>query len=420
MADSKIRIAIIGGGLAGASLANALIRHSHLECHVYESASEFSERGAGIGLSKTAQGALEHINPEAPELLRKAGAVAQKSSRNMIGSGPHAGAIVFDLVADPNRPGLTVHRASLLRELLAPLPRECLHTRKELHRILPTSSGQVRVIFQDGESVFFDAVIGADGIFGSIRNHVLHDFPDARDPSPAGFWDCRNVVPFKEVKEALGEQYFEMDRQYGWSGDGAFVIHDALEDKTMVQCAVSAIDKDPRDDRKHPLTREFLEETLSGWMDGPIGKAVVDLVLDQPDPQRYSQWEFRSTPTYARGRVCIAGDAAHAMTPWQGAGAGQAFEDAMILGTLLGEVTTAEQIDAAFQAYDAVRRPRAQRIVDSSRETGLIMTGQDAEAGLDPEKLRPLLKSRWDLIYGIDFKAYKDEALVKMREFEGL
>lgn len=140
----------------------------------------------------------------------------------------------------------------------------------------------------------------------------------------------------------------------------------------------------------------------------------TQLVLDQPHPQRYSQWEFGSTPTYAKGRVCITGDAAHAMTPWQGAGAGQAFEDAVVLSTLLGDVTTTAQIDAAFRAYDAVRRPRAQRIIDSSRETGLIMTGQDADAGLDPEKLRPVLKSRWDFIYGIDLVAYKKEALAKM------
>ncbi|KAI1252095.1 hypothetical protein MGN70_006667 [Eutypa lata] len=414
MVNPKIRIAIIGGGLAGASLANALVRHVQLEFHVYESAPEFSERGAGISLSITAQRALEHINPAAPELLRKAGAVAQKSSRNMIGSGPHAGTIVFDLIADPKRLGLTVHRASLLRELLALLPEECLHAGKTVDTITSVSSGCIEVVFQDGEPTLFDAVIGADGIFGSMRKYVLQDFPDACDPSPAGFWDCRNVVPFEKAKAALGEQYFEKDRQYGWSGDGAFVIHDALEDRTMVQCAVSAIDRDPCQDRKRPLTRKFLEETFSSWMDGSIGKAIIDLVLDQPHPQRYSQWEFGSTPTYAKGRVCITGDAAHAMTPWQGAGAGQAFEDAVVLSTLLGDVTTTAQIDAAFRAYDAVRRPRAQRIIDSSRETGLIMTGQDADAGLDPEKLRPVLKSRWDFIYGIDLVAYKKEALAKM------
>lgn len=79
-----MRIAIIGGGLAGASLANALVQFSHLDIHVYESAPEFSERGAAVGLASNTQRALQHILPSAKEMLRKAGAVSLNSSRAMI------------------------------------------------------------------------------------------------------------------------------------------------------------------------------------------------------------------------------------------------------------------------------------------------------------------------------------------------
>ncbi|KAK3380563.1 hypothetical protein B0T24DRAFT_522254, partial [Lasiosphaeria ovina] len=72
------------------------------------------------------------------------------------------------------------------------------------------------------------------------------------------------------------------------------------------------------------------------------------------NPQGYSQWEHKSTPKYARGRVYIVGDAAHATTPGQGAGVGQAFEDAAVLGALFGSVARPEDIDAAFKAFDAV------------------------------------------------------------------
>lgn len=86
MAESTndIKIAIIGGGLAGASIANALLRHaSQLEVHVYESAPEFSERGAAIGLPSDAQRALAQVvgKEEADALLRRAGAVVQASTR---------------------------------------------------------------------------------------------------------------------------------------------------------------------------------------------------------------------------------------------------------------------------------------------------------------------------------------------------
>lgn len=84
MSDTPLRVAIIGGGLAGVTLANALVQTPHLDVQVYESAPEFSERGAAIGLSGNALAALKHVVPSADEALRKAGAVTMNSSRLVI------------------------------------------------------------------------------------------------------------------------------------------------------------------------------------------------------------------------------------------------------------------------------------------------------------------------------------------------
>jgi salicylate hydroxylase len=86
---TTLRIAIIGGGIAGATLANALVKHRHLDVHVYESAPEFSERGAGIGLSYLAMRALDTIIPSAMGLFKdKAGAVAVGPARIVIVCSP--------------------------------------------------------------------------------------------------------------------------------------------------------------------------------------------------------------------------------------------------------------------------------------------------------------------------------------------
>lgn len=81
--SSSIKIAVIGGGLAGATIAHALLRHAHLDVHVYESAPEFSERGAAVGLASDAQEALKQVigAAETTVLLEKAGAVIQASTR---------------------------------------------------------------------------------------------------------------------------------------------------------------------------------------------------------------------------------------------------------------------------------------------------------------------------------------------------
>ncbi|KAI8956907.1 salicylate hydroxylase [Daldinia sp. FL1419] len=412
MSQPRIRVAIIGGGLAGATLANALIKVPHLDLDLYESAPEFSERGAAVGLSSNAQRALDQILPSMKESLDKAGGVPMNSSRIVLGSGPYSGSLVFDL-AGAGEPGIVVHRASLLREILAPLPEEILHTSQELSEIR-SQREEVEIVFRDGSVKRFDAIIGADGIFSRVRNYVVGDSTEYQ-ASPAGFWDCRFLVPFEKARSVIGDQFFELDRQYGWIGDNAFIMHDVLENRTMVQVVVSAIEKEPPEDRKRPLTRELLNETLSNWLDGPIAKGVIELLLEPGDLNAYSQWEHKSTPTYVNGRVCVLGDAAHATTPWQGSGAGLAIEDAMILGHLLSHTKSKDELDAAFKAYDVVRRPRGQRVIDSSRGTGQIFCGQSREIGLDPAKLRELVPGRWGFIMSLDIQQHKQDALEAMQ-----
>ncbi|CAG9983352.1 unnamed protein product [Clonostachys byssicola] len=415
MENRRIRIGIIGGGLAGASIANSLSRIPSIAIDVFEAAPEFSERGAAVGLALPSQRALQELLEDAKETLRKAQSVPIASSRFMLGSGPHAGTVVVDF-GDAEKfgaPELIVHRASLLRELLAPLPESILHPNKKMISIVKTDAG-VKVYFADGTDYEFDAVIGADGVFGTVRDHVLADEAKQYSASPAGFWDCRVLVPFEKAKAVLGEDLFKLDRQYGWAGDGAFLLHDVLENGTVVHCVISAVEHESPPDRKHKLTREFLNKTLANWLDGPIASGIIDLVLEQDDPRGYSEWEHKATPTYARGRVCIMGDAAHASTPFQAAGAGQAFEDGMILSALLGHISSPDDIEAAFKVYDEVRRPRCQRVIDSSRGTGLIMCGR-SEAGLDPEKILQAVAPRWDFL-NLDLKSYVQEAVQKLDE----
>jgi salicylate hydroxylase len=122
-----------------------------------------------------------------------------------------------------------------------------------------------------------------------------------------------------------------------------------------------------------------------------------------PDPSQWAIFEHPHISTYTRSRVAILGDAAHASTPHQGAGAGQAIEDALVLAELLGDphVITPEHVVAAFEAYDAVRRPRSQRAVTSSAENGYLLCLQLDGVGDDGEKIKKAMQERlqwlWDL-----------------------
>ena len=69
--SKTLRVAVIGGGIGGVLLAIGLLKHPHVDVHVYESAPSFGEIGAGIGLGPNAQRALKLIGPEAYEAFLK-------------------------------------------------------------------------------------------------------------------------------------------------------------------------------------------------------------------------------------------------------------------------------------------------------------------------------------------------------------
>jgi salicylate hydroxylase len=124
----------------------------------------------------------------------------------------------------------------------------------------------------------------------------------------------------------------------------------------------------------------------------------------------WALFDHPPAPTYYKSRLCLLGDAAHASTPHQGAGAGQAIEDALILSSLLGQVTCTAEIEQAFKAYDAVRRPRSQRVVTTSRDAGSLYEMEDKEIGTDLDKARAKLLTRCAWIWDNDLNAQLKEA----------
>lgn len=109
----------------------------------------------------------------------------------------------------------------------------------------------------------------------------------------------------------------------------------------------------------------------------------------------------------------MMGDAAHASTPFQGQGAGQAIEDACVLSALFEKVSTPDGIPNALAAYDQIRRPRAQRVVSTSRESGQLISMQQPGVGDNVDKMREELETRMHWIWHRDMVA-QNEAAVKL------
>ncbi|KAI2467336.1 FAD/NAD(P)-binding domain-containing protein [Annulohypoxylon bovei var. microspora] len=420
--SQPIRIAISGGGLAGASLIQALLRFPHLDVHVFESAAAFKESGMAIGIARNALAALDLIGPSATQCLERAGAVPMRGVRFMLAQGEGRGNLIdeADDKVQGKRITSIVHRANFLQELLADVPEDRMHASKKLEKMERAEDGSIILHFTDGSTHECDILVGADGIHSTVRKLILGTDDPAASPRNTGAWLVMTLQPYATALTSLGGGTVDLGdaREYSWVGDGSFILHNLLSDGQLVQFVIASHDKEAEssDRWSRPVSAEEIKRLYEDWPPH-LNKAVNELLCDKPEQQGIYLWEHPPAHTYVAGPVCVIGDAAHATTPWQGSGGGMSIEDSLVLSTLLGRAKTPTEAQTALKVYDQVRRPRTQRIVVSSRETGTIVRGRGEETGLDLGKLRENLLPRWDFIIDYDNEKHLKEA-VEMMEAE--
>lgn len=173
-----------------------------------------------------------------------------------------------------------------------------------------------------------------------------------------------------------------------------------------------------------PGTRKDIERALQGF--GPHVKEVIGLF-----PEELVKWGIfdmyeHPAPTYSRGRICIAGDAAHASSPFQGVGACMGVEDALVICEVLDTVqermgserSSAQSnrlaIEKALQAYSQSRIPRSQWQVRSSREMGEMYQWRHEETGRDIQKCRTKLETATQKVWDFDVSNMVIEAKSKV------
>lgn len=148
-------------------------------------------------------------------------------------------------------------------------------------------------------------------------------------------------------------------------------------------------------------------------------------LLQKAKPIRWGLFHHPRTSTYYRGRVVLMGDSAHASLPFQAAGAAQGIEDALVLSNVLQATQKGQNRDAnpnygvggALDAYDSVRRPRAQKQLEQSAEVARMIFFQHEVAGDDMTQILPRLQhGRFDWLWFNDIQEDVDRALLKLQE----
>ena len=355
MTQSRPNVVIVGGGIGGLFVANALTTYG-VAVSVYEQAPALGEVGAGVYVTPNSVRHLQRVG--LGPALEKWGAKVGKNSRYY----HHDGTLIAPVqVTDSSGWNATygMHRADLVDMLAKALPPGVVHTG---HRCtgFDRAGNLARVTFANGAIAVGDVVIGADGIHSELRRYV---FPPPR-PVFSGTVAYRGVVPTELVPDWPAESW-EM-----WLGQGKHFLTYPLRAGSLINFvgfvpADATMKEQMKESWSAPGDPEALRREFAGW-DPRIGALL-----------RQVQTTFRSalhdrdpSPTWTRGRLTLLGDAAHAMLPHLGQGANQSIEDGMALATILANASR-ETIPGALLAYERLRRERAAKVQSGARENGL-------------------------------------------------
>ncbi len=347
-----MKVIVIGAGIGGLTLAVALRRRG-FEVSVLEKRATFADEGAGIVLGPNVMAALRAISLDAAvaAVARPLEEMNITDVHGRVLAGSSTKIAELPLVAQ------AVHRSRLHEVLRAAFDGE-LRTGVEVSGIEPGKVPTVRT----GDSVLqADLIVGADGIRSVVRQRLSPDFVTRY----SGYTCWRFVCDSQWTTAA-----FEM-----WGPGKRVGVVPIGQNRTYVFLTANAPRRAPS-----PFSDVAGLSAMFAEFGGPAPQAFASL----SDFSRvlHNDLEDGIAPRFWAPGVVLLGDAAHAVTPNLGQGAGLAIEDGCCLAALL----ESGERDAQLARYEALRKPRAAWICDNSYFFGRL-------AQLDSAPLRWLRDS---------------------------
>jgi kynurenine 3-monooxygenase len=223
-----------------------------------------------------------------------------------------------------------------------------------------------------------DAVIGVDGAFSAVRqsmqmqinrfeydeSYLPHGYKELTiPPAPDGSWRME-----KNALHIWPRKSFMMIALP--NPDGSFTCTLFWEFEGPRSFATTKADDDVRRffEEEFPDAVPLMPTLLEDFKNNPTGSLVT----------------IRCAPWFYRDKVCLLGDAAHAVVPFYGQGMNAAFEDCVVLDECLEKFP--DNRERAFAEYFSRRKENADALADLALENFIEMRDKTASKAFRAKK----------------------------------
>jgi 2-polyprenyl-6-methoxyphenol hydroxylase-like FAD-dependent oxidoreductase len=359
-------VLISGASIAGPALAFWLTRYG-INTTVVEKSSSLRGGGYPIDIRGTALDVVERMGLY-PQMR-----AAHVDSRSIAFVDEH-GAVIAKIDPEAITGGVRgkdveIRRGDIATILYAATKDKANYKFNDSIASLDEQAAGVDVTFVSGGTGTYDIVIGADGLHSNARSLIFGH--EAQFEKYIGFCFAGFTIP----------NTFGLDRgalTYTLPGKNAVVY--ATNDGGLVYAFL--VFKYPTSPFRKSVAEQDKRNLTASMFEGVNGWIVPQLVEDMRKAEDlfFDAVSQIHMPTWSRGRIVLAGDAAHATSFLSGQGSSMALVGAYILA---GEIATKPDHTSAFQAYEKLMRPFAemnQALVETGKHIMIPDTQQELEA----------------------------------------
>nr|WP_178126122.1 FAD-dependent monooxygenase [Pseudomonas sp. Fl5BN2] len=360
----SVEIGILGGGIAGLSVALALRKQGY-NPRVYERRAVPATMGAGVTLWPNASFVLDELG-----LLQDIEAIGGRplTMRRQDAAGNALGGLDIGLLdRTMGYPTYTVLRRHLQEVLLDHAARAGIAVEfgRRAVGIELNAHGRAVAHFENGASICPDLLIGADGRMESVaRKFVAGD----NTPIYQGFVNWIGVAqgPHPLVDDISIQDFWGAGERFGCVAVRPELVYWAAAQARPLNEATPTADM-----------RKEVENLFAKWPE-PVSRIIN--ATPENAIRLIAVHDLEPLHTWSRANVLLVGDAAHAPLPTSGQGACQALEDAWHLARCLDGASGG--LEEIFQVFAKVRAPKTARLAEQGRvfARGLFAT--------DPETCR--------------------------------
>ena len=354
------RFLIVGGGIAGLTLALALEKKG-LACLVMERNKDSLSAGAGIQLSPNASRILKSLGLENPlrDYVSRPDSTKFRNWRS--GKIIHKSDLGDKAETTYGAPYWQVHRADLACVLLEAI------RQKPLIEFL--TNCEVRKIHSEESRVFVETslgekkgvgLIGADGINSTVRKEIFENNEQARFTGHIA-WRC--LVPADRLSEVFREPVTSV-----WWGPKKHFVHYPVRQGAFINC-VCVAEKEAWTEESWTKSgnKKALNSAFTSWHPN-----IKELIQGTDEGELY-EWGLFDRPAmsnWSKGRATLIGDACHPMLPFLAQGAAMAIEDAFILAEMIAMQT--EALEKSFEIFFSERIRRVSRVQNASKRNATV------------------------------------------------